>query len=120
MITVKAITNAEQHKAAIERIRTLWDATDEQEREEFGILVDLAEAYERRNYPVPPVEPIEAIKFRMEQLGMSNRDLALYLGFKSRVSEILSGKRNLTVKMMQTLHTKLGIPAASLLGVAAS
>lgn len=118
MTTVQAISNSEQHKAAIERIRALWNTVDDQEREEFNILFDLAEAYERRNYPVPPVDPIEAIKFRMEQLGMSNRDLALYLGFKSRVSEILSGKRSLTVKMMQALHTKLGVPAASLLGVA--
>ncbi len=96
---------------------TLWDTTDEQEREEFDVLVDLAEAYERRHYPIPNVSPIDAIKFRMEQMGMSNSDLAAYLGFKSRVSEILSGKRNLTVKMMQALHHKMGIPAASLLGV---
>ena len=90
---------------------------DEQEREEFDILFDLAEAYERRDYLIPPVSAIDAIKFRMEQMSMNNTDLAAYLGSKSRVSEILSGKRSLTVKMMQVLHHKLGIPAASLLGV---
>lgn len=111
------IDDSKQHKAAIERIQLLWDTTDEQEREELNVLFDLAEAYERRHYPIPTVSPIDAIKFRMEQLGMSNSDLAVHLGFKSRVSEILSGKRSLTVKMMQALHQKLGIPAASLLGV---
>ena len=111
MPTVSAIRNTEHHKAAIERIRTLWDTTDEQEREELDVLVDLAEAYERRHYPIPHVDPIDAIKFRMEQMGMTNTDLAAYLGFKSRVSEILSGKRKLTVKMMQVLHHKLGIPS---------
>lgn len=119
MITVQAITNEQQHAAAIERIRALWDTTDAQEREEFDVLADLAEAYERRHYPLPLVDPIEAIKFRMEQLGMTNTDLAAYLGYKSRVSEILSGKRGLTVKMMRVLHQKLGVPAVSLLGVPA-
>ncbi len=118
MVTIQAIKTPEQHQVAIDRIRELWDTEDAQEREEFDVLFDLAEAYERRHYPIPHVDPIDAIKFRMEQMGMTNRDLAEYLGFKSRVSEILSGKRNLTVKMMQTLHQKLGIPAASLLGVA--
>ena len=118
MITVQAIRTPAQHQAAIERIRALWDTEDAQEREEFDVLFDLAEAYERRHYPMPAVEPIEAIKFRMEQLGMTNTDLAQYLGFKSRVSEVLSGKRSLTVKMMQALHHRLGIPAASLLGLA--
>ena len=118
MITVQAIKTRAQHQAAIERIRTLWDTEDAQEREEFDVLFDLAEAYERRHYPIPAVDPIDAIKFRMEQLGMNNSDLAAYLGFKSRVSEVLSGKRGLTVKMMQALHHRLGVPAASLLGVA--
>lgn len=74
-------------------------------------------AYESKHHPIPKPDPIEAIKFRMEQLGMSNAALAQYLGYESRVSEILSGKRGLTVKMMQVLHHKLGIPAESLLAL---
>ena len=115
-MNIQAIKTREQHTIAVARVMALWDTTDETEREEFDVLVDLTEAYERRHYPIPAVSPIDAIKFRMEQMGMSNSDLAVYLGFKSRVSEILSGKRSLTVKMMQVLHQKLGIPAASLLG----
>lgn len=118
-MNIHAIRTPEDHTRAVERLRQLWDTTAPDEREEFDILFDLVEAYERRHYPTPPIDPIDAIRFRMEQLGLKPTDLAAYLGYKSRVSEILAGKRRLTVKMMQALHQKLGVPAESLLSGAA-
>ncbi len=79
------------------------------------ILSILIEKYEEKQYPISPPDPIEAIKFRMEQLGLKNSDLAPYLGGKNRVSEILHKKRNLTVKMIKSLYNNLKIPAESLI-----
>ena len=115
-MTIKPIRTESDHKQAIARLKELWGAEkDTPEGEEFEVLFTLVEAYEAKQYPIAPPDPIEAIKFRMEQESMTNTDLARYLGYKSRVSEILSGKRKLTVRMMQVLHHKLGIPAESLL-----
>ena len=74
------------------------------------------EAYEHKHYKINPPDPVEAIKFRMEQLGLKPSDLAKILGGRSRVSEVLNKKRKLTVEMMRSLHKHLAIPADSLLG----
>jgi len=79
------------------------------------VLVILVEAYEQRHYKIEPPDPVEAIKFRMEQLGLKPSDLAKILGDRSRVSEILNKKRKLTVDMMRSLRKRLAIPAESLL-----
>ena len=73
------------------------------------------EAYEQKHYKINPPDPVEAIKFRMEQLGLKPSDLAKILGGRSRVSEVLNKKRKLTVEMMRSLHKHLAIPADSLL-----
>jgi HTH-type transcriptional regulator/antitoxin HigA len=75
----------------------------------------LIEHYEAANYPIPPPDPIEAIKFRMEQMEMTQADLAKILRSKSRASEVLSGKRKLTINMMRKIQHELGIPAEVLL-----
>ncbi|HYQ86149.1 MAG TPA: helix-turn-helix domain-containing protein [Bacteroidota bacterium] len=79
------------------------------------VLAILVETYEDEHFPIEAPTPVEAIKFRMEQLGMSNTDLAKIIGTRARVSEIFSGKRNLSVRMMRVLHRKLQVPAEVLL-----
>lgn len=79
------------------------------------LLVTLVEAWEIKHYPIAPPDPIDAIEFRMEQMGMTKTDMAKYLGSQSRVSEILSRERNLTLKMVKTLYKELKIPADILL-----
>jgi HTH-type transcriptional regulator/antitoxin HigA len=78
-------------------------------------LMILIEKYEDENYPIEAPDPIEAIKFRMEQMNMKNKDLATILGYKSRVTEILKRRRKLTLKMIRNLHEKLNIPYESLI-----
>ena len=79
------------------------------------VVVTLVEAYEQRHYKVDPPDPVEAIKFRMEQLGLKPSDLAKILGGRDRVSEVLNKRRKLTVEMMRSLCRHLAIPAESLL-----
>ena len=83
--------------------------------DEFEVLTMLIEAYEQKHYPIAPPHPIEAIKFRLDQLGMSETELNVLLGSRSRKSEILSGKRKLNLSMIRVLDEKLQIPAESLL-----
>ncbi|MCC5926961.1 MAG: helix-turn-helix domain-containing protein [Bacteroidetes bacterium] len=101
---------------ALSRIEEIFDAKpgtiEGDELEILGILVD---EFEKRHFPVDAPDPIEAVKFRMEQLGLSQSDLAGFIGSKSRASEILSGKRTLSLKMIRLLHRKLNIPAEVLL-----
>ena len=83
------------------------------------MLTTLAEAYEAKHYAICPPDPIEAIKFRMDQLGMTRKDLEAMLGGRGRVSEILTKKRGLSLEMIRRLHRKLNIPLESLVGTAA-
>jgi HTH-type transcriptional regulator/antitoxin HigA len=119
MSNIKPIRNDEDYKAALESIESLILASPEdgsEDSDRIAVLSTLIEDYEKTNLPDYNVDPIEAIKFRMEQLSLKNVDLVPYLGSKSRVSEILSGKRSLTVKMIKSLEEGLGIPASSLVG----
>ena len=75
----------------------------------------LIEAYEVKHFPIDPPEPIDAVLFRMEQLGLRRKDLEPYLGTRARVSEILGGRRSLTLPMIRRLHEGLGIPAEVLI-----
>ncbi|MBU0499636.1 MAG: transcriptional regulator [Gammaproteobacteria bacterium] len=86
------------------------------EADDAEILVTLIEAYENKHYPIGPADPIEAIKFRMEQQGLSPRDLEAYIGPSGRVSEVLNRKRPLSLRMVKRLHKGLRIPYESLLG----
>jgi HTH-type transcriptional regulator/antitoxin HigA len=79
----------------------------------------LIEAYENERHPIEPPTPLEAIRFRMEQQGLEPKDLVPFIGSRSKVSEVLSGKRSLSLRMIRALHSKLGIPAEVLIGAAA-
>lgn len=82
----------------------------------FEILVTLVEAYETKHYPIEPPDPIDAIRFRMEQGGLTVKDLVPSIGQLNRVYEVLNRKRGLTLEMIRKLHRNLGIPAESLIG----
>lgn len=118
-MNLKPIHNIRDHRNALKMIEALWNSkpgTPSGDRLE--ILTTLVEAFEAKRYPILPPDPIAAIRFRMEQLGLTNSDLAAYVGGTNRASEILSGKRALTVNMIRNLYLKLGIPPESLLKVA--
>jgi len=113
----KVIRTEEDHKTALARIEALMDAdAGTPEGEELDLWVTLVHSYEEKVYPIGLPDPIEAIKFRMEQAGLTPRDLIPYLGSPSKVSEVMSRKRPLSITMMRRLHEGLGIPASSLLG----
>lgn len=93
------------------RLETIFDAKPgTAEGDELEVLGILIEKYEQEHYPIAYPDPIEAIKFRMEQMGYSQGDLARVVGLKSRASEILNKKRKLTLEMIRQLHQALGIP----------
>lgn len=116
MSTMKAIRCPEDLEAALSRMEELFDAKKgTPEDDELSILFGLIEAYEAKTVPIPPPDPIAAIKFRMDQAGLTQRDLIPILGSRVKVSEVLSGKRGLTMKMVRALHEDLGIPEESLL-----
>jgi HTH-type transcriptional regulator/antitoxin HigA len=114
-VKIAPVRNAADHARALERIEDIFDAKpNTPEGDELEILSMLVAQYEHKSIPVP--SPIEAIRFRLHQQGLSPRDLEPFLGARSRVSEIMSGERKLTVDMMRALHLNFGIPAESLLG----
>jgi HTH-type transcriptional regulator/antitoxin HigA len=113
---IKVIKTEMEHKAALKMIEALWDARPRTPRgDDLELLTTLVEAYEDQKHAILPPHPIEAIKFRMEQEGLNNSDLAKILGGKNRASEIMRKKRGLSLGMIRNLHTKLQIPAESLL-----
>lgn len=113
---IKVIKTEEDYQQALERLEVIFDAPiDSPEGDEAEILSILIEKYEDEHYPIGPPDPIEAIKFRMEQMDMKKSDLAEIIGYKSRVSEIFSKKRKLTLEMIRRLHEKLKIPYETLI-----
>jgi len=116
-LTVRPIRNDRDYENAISRAVVLIESSKSADRDELEVLQALIEQWERRKYPSTPPTPVEAIRFRMQQQGLKPRDLEAYLGPRSRVSEILSGTRSLTVDMMRALHHHLDIPADVLLGI---
>jgi HTH-type transcriptional regulator / antitoxin HigA len=115
-MTIKILKTEEEYNQALKRLETIFDAhADFPEGDEAELLGLLIEKYEDEYYPIDTPDPIEAIKFRMEQMSMDNNDLAKVIGYKSRVSEIFSRKRRLTLKMIINLHEKLNIPYESLI-----
>ena len=113
---IKAIRTEEDYNLALKRLEEIFHApVDSKEGDEADVLVILIENYEEENYPIEAPDPIEAILFRMEQMEMSKKDLADVLGYKSRVSEIFSKKRKLTIQMIRNLHEKMNIPYDSLI-----
>lgn len=113
----KLLKTEEDYKAALKRIDEIFDAKQgTPEADELELLVALVELYEKEHYPIEAPDPISAIKFRMEQEGLTNADMTAYLGSKSKVSEVLSGKRRLSLAMIRKLATGLHIPAEVLIG----
>lgn len=113
---IKVIKTEEDYNQALLRLEDIFDAPENtKEGDEADLIGVLIERYEDKHYPIGPPDPIEAIKFRMEQMDMTKSDLANILGYKSRVTEIFSRKRKLTLKMIRNLHEKLNIPYESLM-----
>lgn len=113
---IKPIKTKKDYQQALDRLEVIFDAkkntAEGDELEVLGILID---NYETRNFRIDFPDPVEAIKFRMEQLGYTQNDLAKVVGLKSRASEILSGKRKLSLEMIRQLHNNLKIPTEVLI-----
>ena len=115
-MTIKPIRNDDELRAAFYQLETVFQAEEgTPAADEREILVALIETYENRHYPIGPADPVEAIKFRMEQQGLTPRDLEAYIGSSGRVSEVLNRKRPLSLRMVKRLHDGLRIPYESLL-----
>jgi len=115
-MNVKVIKTEEDYQQALKQLEKIFDSPiDSTEGDEADLLGLLIEKYEEEHYPIGPPDPIEAIKFRMEQMDMNKSDLAKIIGYKSRVSEIFNRKRKLTLQMIRRLHNKLKIPYEILL-----
>ena len=113
---IKPIKNEEDYQNALNRLEEIFDSKKgTEEGDELEILSILIDNYENEHFPIEMPDPIEAIKFRMEQMGMKQKDLAEVFGFKSRVSEVLNRKRKLTLEMVRNLNTKLHIPTEVLI-----
>ncbi len=115
-MNIKPIKTKSDHAAALREIESLMTARkNTPEGERLDVLVTLVEAYERRHFPLDLPDPVDAIKFAMEQRGLSAKDLVPMIGGVNRVYEILNRKRPLSLKMIWNLHRNLGIPAESLI-----
>ena len=116
-MNIKPIKNEQDYESALQRVDVLMDAMPESEEfDELEVLTTLIEAYETKHYKIDAPDPISAIKFRMEQENLKQKDLAAALGDETRVSKILSGQRELTVTMIRNLHEQFKIPFESLFG----
>ena len=116
MMDIKPIKTRADYRAALKAIEKLMDAkANTPEGEKLDVLVTLVEAYERKHYPLDLPDPVEAIKFEMDQRGLTVKDLEDVIGRPNRIYEVLSYRRSLTLPMIQRLHSKLGIPAESLI-----
>lgn len=115
-MNIKPIKTKADYRAMLKEIESLMEALpDTPEGERLDVLATLVEAYEKKHYPLDLPDPVEAIKFRMDQLGLTPKDLEPMIGRLNRVYEVLNHKRPLTLKMIWRLHNGLGIPAESLI-----
>jgi len=113
---IKPIRTKKDYEGALAEVERLWGAklgTPDGDR--LDVLATLIDAYESIHDPIDPPDPIEAIKFRMEQQGLTRKDLEGLLGTRTRVAEVLNGRRGLSINMIRRLHEKLGIPAEVLI-----
>ena len=115
-MTIKPIRNDDDLKKAFRRLEKIFQAEEgTPQADERDVLVTLVEAYENRHYDFGPADPVEAIKFRMEQQGLTRKDLESVIGSRGRIAEVLSGKRQLSVAMIRKLRDQLNIPADALI-----
>jgi HTH-type transcriptional regulator / antitoxin HigA len=116
MIMIKPIRNDAEYRNALNRLEKIFNAKPRtKEGDELEVLSILIDNYENEHFPIDSPDPIEAIKFRMDQLGIKQNDLVKIIGFKSRVSEIINKKRKLTLAMIRKLHHQLNIPTEVLI-----
>ncbi len=113
---VKPIRSASDYEAAMAEVEKLWGAkAGTPKGDRLDVIATLIDAYEAEHFPMDPPDPIEAIKFRMEQQGLTRRDLEGIVGTRTRIAEVLSRKRGLSIGMIRRLHEKLGISAEVLI-----
>jgi HTH-type transcriptional regulator/antitoxin HigA len=115
-VDIKPIRTKTDYRDALKQIESLMTAkANSPEGDRLDVLATLVEAYERTHFPMDLPDAVDAIKFRMEQSGLTVKDLEPVIGRKNRVYEVLTRRRTLTLRMIEGLHTKFGIPAESLL-----
>jgi HTH-type transcriptional regulator / antitoxin HigA len=113
---VRPIRTKRDHEAALTEVEHLWGAkSGTRDGDRLDVLATLIDAYEAEHYPMDPPDPIEAIKFRMEQQGLTRRDLEEIIGTRTRIAEVLNRKRGLSITMIRRLHERLGISAEVLI-----
>jgi len=113
---VKPIRSRRDYEAAIKTVERLWGAkAGTRDGDRLDVLATLIDSYEAEHYPMDPPDPVEAIKFRMEQQGLTRRDLEEIIGTRTRIAEILNRKRGLSIAMIRRLHERLGISAEVLI-----
>lgn len=115
-VTIKLIKSERDYEAALEKAAVLIKRGDQKSRDNLEVLQALIERWENASVRIAAPTPLQAIRFRMEQLGLSAKDMKPYLGTKSRISEVLNGRRQLTIDQVRALHRHLRIPAESLIG----
>lgn len=116
MADVKPIKTNSDYERALEEIEALWGAPDGSPRgDKLDVLATLVDAYEAKHFPIDLPDPISAIEFRMEQLGLTRKDLEGIIGSRNRIAEVLSGKRNLSIAMIRRLNEALKIPVEILI-----
>lgn len=117
MVTeLKPIRSDADHEAAMEEVARLWGAkSGTPDGDRLDVLATLIEAYEAKHHAMDAPDPVEAIRFRMEQQGMTRRDLEGVIGTRTRIAEVLNGKRGLSIDMIRRLHERFGIPAEVLI-----
>ena len=117
-IEIRPVKTKRDYEAALRAVESLWDSPPKsKEAEALEILAILVDEYELKHFPIEAPDPIEAIKYRMEQLNLTQKDLSPYFGGENRVSEVLNRKRPLTLKMIKSLYQNLHIPAGALLSL---
>lgn len=113
---LKPIRTKKDYEAALAEVERLWGAKSGTPKgDRLDVLATLIEAYEAKHYPMDPPDPIEAILFRMEQQGLTRKDLEPMIGARNRVAEVLNRKRSLSIEMIRQLHSRLGISAEVLI-----
>ncbi len=113
---LRPIRSEADYEAALKKVERVWGAkSGTPEGDRLDVLATLIDAYEAQNFPIDPPDPIEAILFRMEQQGLTRKDLEPILGARNRVSEVLNRKRGLSLEMIRKLHENLGISAEVLI-----
>lgn len=116
MKSLRPLKSEKDYETALAEVERLWGApAGSQAGDRLDVLATLIDVYETEHFPMDPPDPIEAIKFRMEQQGLTRRDLEAVFGTRTRVSEVLSRKRGLSINMIRRLHNRLGISAEILI-----